>query len=333
MMLENLMNKDCKVILVAGSSGYIGKKLVKKLRAEGHRIICPVREIKNGSGLTKLQSGVEYRKIDVCNKADVEKLFIDYPIIDNVISCIASRSGGLKDSWAVEFHANNNLLDLAIKKSSTHFILLSAICVQKPRLIFQKAKLAFERRLIRSEITYTIIRPTAFFKSISGQIERIKRGKSFIVFGNGLQTACKPISERDLIFYIFDSLTNASLRNRILPIGGPGDAITPLDQCQMIFDLLEKDTKIIKIPSFIFIILNLLLAPLAKFSQKIDDVRELMKIAHYYATESMLVWDKDNNRYDPKLTPETGKDTIKEFYKKRLDGTLKADNLHNQKIF
>lgn len=44
-----------------------------------------------------------------------------------------------------------------------------------PPVQFQKAKLMFEDELIRSgkpgDIDYSIVRPTAFFKSVSGQLE------------------------------------------------------------------------------------------------------------------------------------------------------------------
>ena len=52
-----------------------------------------------------------------------------------------------------------------------HFVLLSAICVQKPLLEFQRAKLKFENELMAAgDITYSIVRPTAFFKSLAGQV-------------------------------------------------------------------------------------------------------------------------------------------------------------------
>lgn len=41
---------------------------------------------------------------------------------------------------------------------------------QKPLLAFQRAKLAFEEKLQQAgDITYSIVRPTAFFKSLAGQ--------------------------------------------------------------------------------------------------------------------------------------------------------------------
>ncbi len=79
----------------------------------------------------------------------------------------------------------------------SHFVLLSAICAQKPVLAFQKAKLAFEAHLLEQGLTYSIVRPTAFFKSLSGQVARVKQGGPFLVFGDGRLTACKPISDAD----------------------------------------------------------------------------------------------------------------------------------------
>ena len=86
-------------------------------------------------------------------------------------------------------------LDAARQAGVSHMVLLSAICVQKPLLAFQHAKLAFEKTLIESGLTYSIVRPTALFKSLSGQVERVTRGKPFMVFwrwhDDGLQANLK----------------------------------------------------------------------------------------------------------------------------------------------
>lgn len=76
-----------------------------------------------------------------------------------------------KDSWAIDYQATKNVLDVAREKGAQHFVLLSAICVQKPLLEFQHAKLKFEEALqTAGDITYSIVRPTAFFKSLAGQV-------------------------------------------------------------------------------------------------------------------------------------------------------------------
>ena len=130
----------------------------------------------------------------------------------------------------------------------SHFVLLSAICVQRPLLEFQHAKLAFEAALIESDLMFSIVRPTAFFKSLSGQVERVKRGKPFLVFGDGALTACKPISDDDLADYLADCLEDDRRWNRVLPIGGPGEAITPLQQGEALFILLGRKPRFRRVP-------------------------------------------------------------------------------------
>ena len=41
---------------------------------------------------------------------------------------------------------------------------------------------------------------------------------------------------------------------------------------------------------------------------------ELARIGRYYATESMLVWDAENARYDADATPSTGTHTLWDCY-------------------
>ena len=76
-----------------------------------------------------------------------------------------------KDSWAIDYQATKNVLDVAQQQGAEHFVLLSAICVQKPLLEFQHAKLKLEAELQRLQgMSYSIVRPTAFFKSLAGQV-------------------------------------------------------------------------------------------------------------------------------------------------------------------
>ena len=56
-------------------------------------------------------------------------------------------AGGIADSWLVDYQATKNVLDAAREAGANHFVLLSAICVQRPLLEFQKAKLKFEAEL------------------------------------------------------------------------------------------------------------------------------------------------------------------------------------------
>jgi divinyl chlorophyllide a 8-vinyl-reductase len=217
------------------------------------------------------------------------------------------------------------VLEAARRAGVGHFVLLSAICVQKPRLAFQHAKLAFERRLVASGVRYSIVRPTAFFKSLSGQVARVRRGKPFLVFGDGALTACKPISDGDLAEYLVRCLDDPSRWDRTLPIGGPGDAITPRQQAEQLFALLGRPPRFTHVPVRLLDLVATALGTLgrvvpAPLAGRLAAKAEFARIGRYYATESMLVWDERAGRYDAGATPSFGRETLAEHYQTLLAG-------------
>ena len=236
------------------------------------------------------------------------------------MSCLASRTGNPKDAWAIDHAAHMLALNVAQASGVKHFVLLSAICVQKPLLTFQHAKLAFEDALVKSGMRYAIVRPTAFFKSLCGQIERVRKGKPFLLFGDGQLTACKPISDPDLGNYLAQCVTDPALHNRILPIGGPGPAITPLQQGEYLFSLLGKPPKYSHVPVKMMDVIIGALSLLGHLIPPLANKAELARIGRYYATESMLVWDEAQGRYDANATPSTGQETLWDCYQALVSG-------------
>jgi divinyl chlorophyllide a 8-vinyl-reductase len=216
-------------------------------------------------------------------------------------------------------------LEAAKAAGVSHVVLLSAICVQKPLLAFQRAKLAFEAALIESGVTYSIVRPTAFFKSLSGQIGRLKQGKPFLVFGDGELTACKPISDDDLGRYLAECLDDESRRNRILPIGGPGDAITPKQQGEHLFALLDQPPRFRHVPVGLLDTIIKVLGTLGRVFPPLAEKAELARIGRYYATESMLVFDPATGHYDAAATPSAGSETLFDFYARLIKGEASID--------
>jgi len=199
-------------------------------------------------------------------------------------------------------------------------VLLSAICVQRPLLEFQRAKLAFEQALSEAGLRYSIVRPTAFFKSLSGQIQRVRQGRPFLVFGDGTLTACKPLSDADLGDYIAGCLDDPARWNRILPIGGPGPAITPREQGEELFRLLGREPRFKQVPVGLLDTIIAVLATLGRVVPALAAKAELARIGRYYATESMLVLDPATGRYDAAATPSTGTETLFDYYARLIAG-------------
>ena len=318
-------------VFVIGATGTIGQATVRALLQRGHQVVCFVRPRAGVRGALaadasrQLLQGATVRFGAVTDPAALARDGLCGEHFDVLVSCLASRTGAPKDAWAVDHQAHVHALEAARAAGVTQVVLLSAICVQKPLLAFQHAKLAFEKSLIESGLTYSIVRPTAFFKSLSGQIERVRRGKPFLLFGDGRLTACKPISDRDLGDYLADCLDQPERQNRILPIGGPGPAITSREQGDKLFALLGRPPKFSHVPVALLDVIIAVLGTLGRLIPRLADKAELARIGRYYATESMLVLNPQTGQYDADATPSTGTETLFDFYADLASGKVAAE--------
>ncbi|XWS14020.1 hypothetical protein CRYUN_Cryun36dG0088100 [Craigia yunnanensis] len=258
-------SKDINVLIV-GSTGYIGKFVVKELVNRGFNVLAVARErsgIRSKTSkedtLNDLQGAASVCFSDVTNLETLEKSFqnLGFPI-DVVVSCLASRSEAEEDDG----------------------------------------------------FTYSIVRPTAFFKSLGGQVELVKDGKPHVMFGDGKLCAYKPISEQDLASFIGDCVLSEDKINQVLPIGGPGKALTPSEQGEILFKLLGKEPKFLKVPIGIMDFAIGILDFLVKIFPSMEDAAEFGKIGRYYAAESMLVLDPETGECSAEKTPSYGKDTF-----------------------
>jgi divinyl chlorophyllide a 8-vinyl-reductase len=317
--------------MVLGATGAIGRATVSALVQRGHDVVCFVRPRAGvGGALTPTESasllkGATLRFGDVTDPAALAREGFRGERFDALVSCLASRTGAPKDAWAIDYQAHAGALAAAKEAGVSQMVLLSAICVQKPLLAFQHAKLAFEKDLIESGLAYSIVRPTAFFKSLSGQVERLKRGKPFLVFGDGELTACKPISDNDLAQFLAECLDEESRRDRVLPIGGPGEAITPKQQGEHLFALLGREPRFKHVPVALLDTIAWVLGGLGRIIPPLAEKAELARIGRYYATESMLVLDPATGRYDAAGTPTAGSETLFDFYAQLVKGEASSE--------
>ena len=306
-------------VLLFGATGTIGQATCKALLHAGHEVVCFVRQ-PSQTQTNELLAGAQLRFGDVQSSESIKCNGLKGENFDAIVSCMASRTGAPKDAWAIDYKAHSQLLQIAKEAGIAQFVLLSAICVQKPLLAFQQAKLAFEKELRDSGLNYSIVRPTAFFKSLSGQIKRLQHNKPFLLFSDGQLSACKPICDHDLGMFIAQCLSDPAKHNRILPIGGPGDAITPLQQGAYLFKAMGKPPKYKNVPVALLDVIIRVLQTLAWFIPPLAAKAELARIGRYYATESMLVWDAQTQQYDAQATPSFGTQTLFQHYDQLLAG-------------
>lgn len=326
--------RTSKRVFLTGATGTIGRATLSELVERGHEVVALVRP-GSASPLRDEGRARERAEVRFGEISDPESLRGDGlrgERFDAIVSCLASRKGGPRDARAIDHDAHMDLLAAAGELAIPQFVLLSAICVQRPRLAFQHAKLAFEAALAASGLTYSIVRPTAYFKSLSGQVERVRSGKPFLIFGDGRLTACKPISDRDLAGFIVDCLERQELWNRILPVGGPGPALTPREIGETLFAMTGREPRFSSVPPGLFRAAASLLGAAGHVVPSLADRAEFLRIAHYYATESMLLFDEATGRYDAAATPSHGTDTLYAYFEEVLKGDASVE-LGEHKMF
>ncbi len=313
---------DKKRILLFGATGTAGRGVAEAMLEAGHDVVAFVRPEADTDALPSRLYIRFGRPRDIVS---LRRDAFEGDHFDAVVSCIASRSGLPDDAWAVDHKANMEILGAAKEHNVPHMVIISAICVQRPKLEFQRAKLAFEDALINSGLTYSIVRPTAFFKSLAGQIKRVQEGKPYLMFGDGRRTAAKPISDMDLGRFVTRCLSDPAKQNAILPIGGPGPALTPRDIGDMLFRLTGQPPKFRRVPTWFMPAIVKGLDMAARVKPDLATKAELARIGHYYGSESMLVLDKNAGTYVARDTPEFGEDRLEDFFRDVIEGRTTVD--------
>ena len=233
-------NSDCrgnkhKTVVVFGSSGYIGRAVVQESVQRGYNTIAIVRsaeKILSEEGQRLYQNsfdGAQVVELDVSNPQSLSQYLSGVQNVDTIVSCMASPIGTKKEAYAIDHQATLNCLNAGRDErvKARHFVLLSAFCCKNPLLQLQRAKLKFESELQnQSDMSYSIVRPTAFFKSVSGQLEGIQNGNPYVLFDDGAVTRCNPIAESELAEYMLNTLDDKEKWNKIMNVGGPDQPLT-----------------------------------------------------------------------------------------------------------
>jgi len=319
--IETLDVGKGKTLVVAGATGYIGKAVVRESLRQGYNTVALVRDaskVTSPEGKALYGTFFEGAKVVQCDVTNESALKLTLANMDepvhSIVSCLASRSGVKKDAYLIDYQATLNCLRAGQSKDvgAKHFVLLSAFCCKNPWLQFQQAKLKFEAELqAQSDLSYSIVRPTAFFKSVSGQLEVIQSGAPFVMFGDGEVTRCNPISEADLATYLIDCIVDESRHGKVLNLGGPDEPLTMKKQGEMLFDSvgMKGEEKFFYAPLWLFdVIINSLQWAADTFnSEALENAAETGRIGKYYAVEDMLTTDPSE---------KFGTMTLKEHYDK-----------------
>jgi uncharacterized protein YbjT (DUF2867 family) len=214
------------MILVTGGTGFIGPKIVRKLRADGRDVRCLVRDRSRGAEVEGL--GAELVVGDVTDRASLDAAVAGCDVVVHLVAIIAGRP---EDFERVMEHGTRNLVEAARAAGVRRFILMSALGTTdetRDLVPYYHAKWEMERAVRESGIEHVIFRPSFVFGSDGGALQQFTRLARLSpvtpIVGSG-QQSLQPIWVDDVAAYFAEAVDEPAAANRTFELGGP-DVVT-----------------------------------------------------------------------------------------------------------
>lgn len=210
------MAEKGRAILVAGGSGFLGRRVVALLEKGGHTVI-----IHNKTHKT------------IPTHADM------------IINCVGIIREDDQTFREAHVDLTQSLIRIGKKLGVGQFVQVSALGVENNATEYQRTKLRAEKLVEQSGLPYVILRPSMMFGSDDRSINRLRavcRTGFFPLFGNG---RVQPVSV-DTVAKTIVAATEQKIKNRTIEIGGP-----EIFTYKELVNRLHPGVRTFKLPSFI----------------------------------------------------------------------------------
>lgn len=229
-----------KHVLIAGATGYLGRHLCAQYQHRGWHVTALIRKKSGGAALAA-------DRIITAQATWPETLHGAMTGIDLVVSAlgITRQADGL-GYWDVDYQANVNLLEEALRSHVGHFAFVHVLNADRmDHVALVAAKAAFVRKLQTADLRSTVIAPTGYFSDM-GDFMRMAQAGRVWVFGTG-HLRINPIHGADLASAIFDEVAK---QTPWVDIGGP-ETFTQNELAQLCFRVLDKPDRITHLPDVV----------------------------------------------------------------------------------
>jgi uncharacterized protein YbjT (DUF2867 family) len=207
------------VILVAGATGTLGTRLVRRLHARHLSVRVLTRDPGRAAHLAA--SGVQVVRGDLRDAASVRRAAAGAETIVAAAHGFSGTGGSSPDS--VDRLGNGQLVDAATAVGAA-VILVSVVGASpsSPLELF-RAKYDAEAYARRSGVPLTVVRATAFIETwIQILSEPIRRAGRGLVFGRG-QNPINFVSAEAVAALVERAVVDSGLRGQTIEIGGPSN--------------------------------------------------------------------------------------------------------------
>lgn len=208
-------------ILLTGATGYIGKRLLPILVAQGHEIICCVRDRNRFYCPSELREKITVIEVDFLKKESLSAIPNN---IDAAYYLIHSMSSSATNYDELERISAENFVERTRQTSIKQVIYLSGIVNDKSLSKHLSSRKQVEDVLHTGTFAITTLRAGIIVGSGSASFEIIRdliNKLPVMVTPKWLNTRCQPIAINDVLEFLSKSLLNPITYNQSFDIGGP----------------------------------------------------------------------------------------------------------------
>ena len=212
-------------ILLTGATGYIGKRLLPVLVADGHHVVCCVRDKNRFYCPKELRENVDVIEIDFLDEDSLNAIPNDCKVAYYLIH---SMSGSADNYDELERISAENFVKKINKTETNQVIYLSGIVNDKSLSKHLASRKKVEEVLNTGTFFTTTLRAGIIVGSGSASFEIIRdlvNKLPIMITPKWLNTKCQPIAINDVLEFLSKSLLNSLVYNKSFDIGGP-DVLT-----------------------------------------------------------------------------------------------------------
>ena len=207
-------------ILLTGSTGYIGKRLLISLLDEGYEVVCCVRDAKRFNPSEAIIEKVEIIEVDLLDKESLKQVPKDIDGAYYLVHSMSSSSDykSLEQQCAVNFREAMNSTEVK------HVMYLSGIVNETDLSEHLSSRKNVEIELEKGNYHLTTLRAGIIIGSGSASFEIIRdlvEKLPIMITPKWLNTKCQPIGIKDVISFLSKGIFNSKTFDHNFDIGGP----------------------------------------------------------------------------------------------------------------
>lgn len=228
-------------LLIIGSTGTLGRQIVRRALNEGFQVKCLVRNFRKAAFLKEWGAELIYGDLSV-----PETIPMSLYGITAIIDSSTTRSHDLFNARKIDLIGKYILLESAKKAKIKHYIFFSILDANKYSSIpLINLKLLIFNRLVKSNLCYTVFNISGFFQGLITQYAIPILDKKTIWLTEESQSISY-IGTQDIAKIAVKSLSITKSKNKSFPLGGHRgwSSLEVINLCEQICGKKAKISKI-----------------------------------------------------------------------------------------